>query len=120
MRLRQIVPLLASSVLVLACGLGELFSSPKVGDVVLTYTGAEVLTIGDRAPVAVTVTVGGALLPNPRLTVTPRDTSIIGLSPNGDTLIARDRGFDTLTIRLVASIFTDSFPTILQPVRVNP
>lgn len=103
----------------LACGFGDLFRSPGAGDVVLTYTGTDVMTVGERAPVAVMVTVGGSTFSNPRLLITSSDT-IIALSPNDDTLIAVARGVDTLTITFLSSILTDSLPTILQPVRVNP
>lgn len=104
----------------LACGFGDLFRSPGVGDVVLTYTGPDVLAVGERVPLAVTVTVGGASFSNPRLSITSSDTTIIALSPNGDTLVALSQGFDTLTIALVASILTDSLPTVLQQVHVRP
>ena len=86
----------------------------------MAYTGPDVLTVGDTVPVSITVTAGGAALTNARLWITSSDTTIIALSPNSDTLFARDRGFDTLTIRVVASIFTDTLPTIQQPIRVNP
>ncbi len=120
MRLRHIAPALGGGIVILACGFGDLFRSPGVGDVVLTYTGADVLNVGARVPIAVTVTVGGTSFPNPRLSVTSSDTTIVALSPNGDTLIAVAQGHDTLTIKYLSSILTDSLPTLLQPVRVNP
>lgn len=118
MRFRHIVPALGG-IAMLACGFGDLFRSPGVGDVVLTYTGPDALNVGERVPVAVTVTVGGSTFSNPRLLITSSDT-IIALSPDGDTLIAVGRGLDTLTIKFITSILTDSLPTLLQPVRVNP
>lgn len=120
MRLRHIAPALGGGIVMVACGFGDLFRSPGVGDVVLTYTGPDVLRVGDRVPIAVTVTVGGASFSNPRLSVTSSDTTIVGLTPNGDTLVARSQGRDTLTITFITSILTDSLPTLLQPVRVNP
>lgn len=119
MRLRHIVPTLGG-IAMLACGFGDLFRSPGVGDVVLRYTGPDVLRVGDRAPIAVTVTVGGASFSNPRLSVTSSDTTIIAVVPTGDTLVARSQGHDTLTIKFITSILTDSLPTLLQPVRVSP
>jgi hypothetical protein len=119
MGLRHILPALGCA-FVMACGLAELVGSPKISNVVLTYTGPDVLTVGDRVPFAVAVSVDGALLPNPRLSVSSSPDTIITLSPHGDTLFALARGFGTLTIRFVPSIFTDSFPTIVQQVRVNP
>ncbi len=120
MRLRHILPALGCSAFVVGCGLAEVFGSPKVGNVVLTYAGPTTVYVNDTIPLAVNVTVAGASVPNPHLSITSSNTSIIVLSARSDTLIARGRGFDTLTIKLVASIFTDSFPTILQQVRVNP
>ena len=119
MRLRHILPALGCSAFVVGCGLAEVFGSPQVGNVVLTYTGPTTVYVNDTIPVAVNVTVAGASVPNPHLSITSSNTSIIALSARSDTLIARGRGFDTLTIKLVASIFTDSFPTILQQIRVN-
>ncbi len=119
MRLWHIVPA-CGSMLLLACGFADLFSSREVDDVVLTYTGPTAVTVGEHTPVAVTVSVRGAPIANPRLSLSSSDPTIVTFSADGDTIIAVSRGFDTLTIKLVASIFTDSFPTILQPVRVNP
>jgi hypothetical protein len=103
-----------------SCGFADLFDSGKIGDVVIAYSGPTVVSEGDTVPISVTVTVGGTPLANSLLWVTSSDTSIIALSSRSDTLFARNKGFDTLTIRVVASIFTDSFPTLLQPIRVQP
>lgn len=120
MRLRHIIYALCGGGFVLGCGFAEVFRSPTVGDVVLTYSGPTTMNVDDRLPFDVTVTVDGAPFPNPRVFITSSDTSILVLSPGYDSIIARARGFDTLTIKVVASIFTDSFPTIQQQVRVNP
>ncbi|MGH7520833.1 MAG: hypothetical protein ACREMI_06115 [Gemmatimonadales bacterium] len=120
MRLGHILPALGCGAFAIGCGLAEVFRSPGPRDVVLTYTGPTMVSVDDRIPVTVTVTIDGASFADPRLSVTSSDTSIIVLSPQSDTLIVRGIGFDTLTIRFVASIFTDSVPTILQQIRVNP
>ena len=120
MRLRQILPVLGGSVLLGACGFADLFSTRQVGNVVLTYAGPTSMRVADRIPFAVTVTIDGAAIPNPHLSITNSDATLLTFSTDGDTLIALNRGFDTLTIKLVASIYTDSFPTIQQQVRVNP
>ena len=120
MRVRHIIPTIVTGIAVLGCGFADLFNSARIGDVTLTYTGPDVLTIGDTVPISVTVSTGGTLLTDARLWVTSSDTNIIALSARSDTIFARDRGFDTLTIRVVASIFTDTFPTIVQTIRVNP
>lgn len=120
MRLGHILPALGCGAFAIGCGLAEVFRSPGPRDVVLTYTGPTTVKVDDRIPITVTVTIGGASFADPRLSVTSSDTSIIALSPQSDTLIARGIGFGTLTIRFVASIFTDSVPTIVQQIRVNP
>jgi hypothetical protein len=120
MRFRQTIAALGTGVVLVSCGFADLFNSAQVGDVTVTYTGPTVLHVGDTVPISVTVTSGGTPLTNALLWVTSSDTSSLGLSPDSDTLFARDNGFDTLTIRVVASIFTDSFPTLVQPVRVLP
>lgn len=121
MRLGHILPALGCGAFAIGCGLAEVFRSPEIGDVVLTYTGPDVMRVGDRIPVSVSVTVDSVPLPNPRVLVVSLDTARIVLSANGDTLIGRAQGNNvTLTITFVASIFTDSFPTIEQRIRVNP
>jgi hypothetical protein len=120
MRLGHILPALGCGAFAIGCGLAEVFRSPALRDVVLAYTGPTTVKVDDRIPISVTVTIGGASFADPRLSVTSSDTSIIVLSPQSDTLIARRMGFDTLTIKFVASIFTDSVPTIVQQIRVNP
>jgi len=103
-----------------ACGLADLFKPAAITDVQITYTGPTTVSVADTFPLAVAVQIGGATIPVPRLWVTSSDTTILALSGGGDTVIARARGFDTLTIRLLGSIYTDSFPTIRQGIRVNP
>jgi hypothetical protein len=120
MRLRQILPVLGGSVLLGACGFADLFSTRQVGNVVITYAGPTSMRVDDRAPFAVTVTIDGAAIPNPRLSITNSDPTVLTLLTDGDTLVALNRGLDTLRIRLVSSMYTDSFPTLLQQVRVNP
>src|SRR6266516_4367733 len=116
----HILPAFGCSAFVVGCGLAEVFGSPKIGNVVVTYTGPTTVSVIDMIPFAVSVTVDGAAVPNPRLFINSLYPSIIALSSTSDTLIALSRGFDTLKIQFAASIFTDSFPTILQPIKVIP
>jgi hypothetical protein len=120
MRVRHILLAICGSAVICACGFADLFSAREVGNVVLTYAGPTSMSVDEHAPFVVTATVDGAAIADPHLSITTSDPSLLAISANGDTLIALRRGFDTLTIKLVASIYTDSFPTILQPVRVNP
>lgn len=117
---RHIVPVLCGGMLLLGCGFADLFSSKQVGNVVLTYGGPTTLSVDERAPLLVTVTIDGAPVPNPRLAIASANPTILTFAANGDTIVALSKGFDTLTIKLVASIYTDSFPTIRQQIHVNP
>jgi hypothetical protein len=116
--LRHITFAVAGGTVLAACGLADLFRPPGPADVVITYTGPTMMSVDETTLVAVNVTVAGQPLPSPRLWITSSDTTITVL--RGDTLIARDHGTATLTIRLTGSIYTDSLPTLLQQVRVIP
>jgi hypothetical protein len=120
MGFRQTIAAFGTGVILVSCGFADLFNSAKIGDVTVAYTGPTVISVGDTVPVSVTVTLGGTSLSDARLWITSSDTSLIALSAHSDTLIARAKGFDTLTIRVVASIFTDTLPTLRQQVRVQP
>ena len=119
MRLRHTITAIVIS-LPLGCGIADLFRSEQIGDIVITYNGPTVLSVGDTAAISVSVTAGGALMPDARVSITSANPTILALSARSDTIVALDRGWDTLTIRVVASIFTDTLPTILQPIRVAP
>lgn len=103
-----------------ACGLSDVFSSPKLETVVLTYQGPSVLTQGERVPFTVAVTVNGTPLPNPRLQITSSSPTVVAVTAGRDSLVALSQGKDTLTVRLQSSILSDSAPTIIQPLRVQP
>jgi len=120
MRFRQTIAAVGTGVLLVSCGFADLLESGTIGDVAIAYSGPTVVSAGDTVPISVTVTAGGSPLTDALLWITSSDTSIIALSGRSDTLFAKQKGFDTLTIRVVASIFTDSFPTFVQPIRVQP
>ena len=120
MRFRQTIAAIGTGTVLVSCGFADLFRSARIGDVTVTYTGPTVLNVHDTVPVSVTVTAGGTPMTDVLLSITSSDTSIIALSARSDTIFARDNGLETLTIRVVGSIFTDSFPTLLQQVRVLP
>lgn len=120
MRFRQTIAAMGTGVVLVSCGFADLFDSGKIGDVVIVYSGPTVVSAGDTVPISITVTTGETPLTGMLLWITSSDTSIATLSARSDTLFAKSKGFDTLTIRVVASIFTDSFPTLVQPIRVQP
>lgn len=103
-----------------ACGLSDVFSSPGLESVVLTYQGDTVLTVGDSVPFTVTVTVDGARVAHPRLQIVSSNPTVVALSAGQDSLFAQAQGKDTLTVRLQSSILTDSAPALIQPLHVRP
>jgi len=104
----------------LACNLADVFKSPGVEPVVIEYLGDTVLTRGTTVPLAIVVLAGGVAVPEPRLSVASMDTTLVGVTPGQDSLIALKIGPDTLTITFFSSMLTDSARTLLQPVRVKP
>ncbi len=104
----------------LACNLADVFQSPGVEPVVISYTGDTVITRGTTVPLAIVVLAGGVAVPGPRLSVASMDTSIAQVTPGQDSLVALKIGPDTLTITFVSSMLTDSARTLVQPVRVKP
>jgi hypothetical protein len=103
-----------------ACGLSDVFSSPGLEAVVITYQGPAVLTAGTTVPFSITVAVNGTPLSNPRLQITLSNPTTVALTAGQDSLVALSQGKDTLTVRLQSSILTDSAPTIIQPLRIQP
>jgi len=94
-----------------ACGLSDIFRPTGLKDVVIRYVGDSNLKAGQRLAPTVSVTADGAPVPNPRLVFSSSDTTILGLTAVGDTLVACRAGTALLTIRLVSSMVTDSSPT---------
>ena len=119
MLLRHKIFAIGIGLALLGCGLADLFRADQIGDVSITYTGPDQVNVGDTVPLSVTVTAGGTPMTDVFLSVTSSDTSIIGLSARSDTFYAKAKGNETLTIRVVASIFTDTFPTLEQRIHVQ-
>ncbi|PYO34327.1 MAG: hypothetical protein DMD68_03700 [Gemmatimonadetes bacterium] len=120
----RVVTLLAlialGGVTAVGCGLTDVFSPAGLKSIVVAYQGDSVVAPGATIPFTVTVRVGGALQPTPSLSVISIDTAILVVTVGQDSLRGVSIGWDTLTIRLVSSIFTDSAPTIRQAIRVRP
>ena len=109
-----------SGIAALGCGLADVFRPAGLESVTLAYVGDTLLAAGDTVWFTVTVQADGVPLAQPRLRITSSDTSVIGLTGGLDSLIARNRGTATLTMRLESSILSDTAPTLVQPLRVRP
>src|SRR2546422_3343143 len=83
-----------------ACGLIDVFQSSGVEAVTLVYQGNAFVRVDSTVAFTVVVQVGGATLSRPHLSITSSDTSIVALTPGRDSLIGRNTGNATLTIRL--------------------
>ncbi len=117
---RRLALVVGAALAPVACNLADVFKSPGVEPVVISYTGDTVLTRGTTVPLAIVVLAGGVAVPEPRLSVASMDTTLVGVTPGQDSLIALKIGPDTLTITFFSSMLTDSARTLLQPVRVKP
>ena len=105
-----------------ACGLVDVFQSSGAEAVILVYQGDAFIRLDSTVSFAVDVQVEGATLSGPHLSITSSDTSIVALTPGGDSLIGRKTGNATLTARLESAMLADSAtaPTLAQVLHVRP
>ena len=61
----------------------------------------------------------GATIPNPRLSFSSSDSTVLSLTPIGDTLVAQKTGDVLLTIRVVSSMVTGAAPSTQDSVHVR-
>ncbi|PYO60846.1 MAG: hypothetical protein DMD28_11405 [Gemmatimonadetes bacterium] len=101
------------------CGLPDVFRPAGLNDVVVTYCGDTLLKVGVRQAAVVTVQADGVTIPNPRLTLASSDSTILSLTPIGDTLVAQKSGDVLLTIRVVSSMVTGAAPSAQDSVHVR-
>lgn len=113
-----LVSLLASALL--GCGIDNLFATPGLETVTLNYMGDTLLTLDSIVPFNVVVTAGGTTQSGLRLVAASSDTTVVGFTAGFDSLVPRSIGRADITFRVMAGIFTDSQPTLVQGVRVRP
>ncbi len=102
-----------------ACGLADVFRPAGLNDVVVTYCGDTVLAVGAREAAVVVVKANGATIENPRLSFSSSDTTVLALTPTGDTRVARTLGHVFLSIRLVSSMVTGTAPGTQDSIHVR-
>ncbi len=102
-----------------ACGLADVFRPAGLNDVVVTYCGDTLLAVGVREAAVVTVEANGVRIPNPQLTFSSSDSTVLALTPTGDTLVAQNVGDVSLTIRLVSSMVTGTAPTTQDSIHIR-
>ncbi len=102
-----------------ACGLPDVFRPSGLKHVVVRYVGDTVLKVGTRVAPVVMVETADAVVPNPRLVFSSSDSTVLALTPVGDTLVGCRTGRAQLTIRLISAMVTDSAPTGQDSIRVQ-
>jgi hypothetical protein len=102
-----------------ACGFADVFRPAGLNDVVVTYCGDTLLAVGTRKVAVVAVEANGATIHNPRLSFSSSDTTVLALTPIGDTLVARTVGHVLLTIQLVSTMVTSTAPTARDSIHVK-
>jgi hypothetical protein len=102
-----------------ACGFEDVFRPAGLNDVVVTYCGDTLLSVGAREGAVVVVQANGTAIPNPQLSVSSSDTTVLALTPIGDTLVARKTGAVLLTIQLVSSMVTSRAPAAEDSIHVK-
>ena len=102
----------------LACGLSDVFRSPGLEAVTITYQGPTCIPVDSTKPFTVVVEVGGAQLLQPYLSITSTNPSVVGITSGLDSLVGKMTGKATLTIRLESSILTDTAPTLAESLKV--
>ena len=86
----------------------------------MTWIGDSTLVSGTAGPVTVEVTTNGSPYNNPRLVVKSSDTTIVAVSPAGDSIRAIQLGSVTLTVELESALLPSTPPTLVQRVVVVP
>src|SRR6266571_5152842 len=103
----------------MACGLSDVFRSPGLEAVTITYQGPICTPVDSTEPFTVVVEVEGAQLLQPYLSITSTNPSVVGITSELDSLVGKMTGQTMLTIRLESSILTDTAPTLAQLLKVR-
>ena len=87
-----------------ACVVSDALTGPNAAPVVLRYSGDSVFVVGDTSTFSLTAQVGDVPVDHPRFRYTIDDSTIIGQTAGGDSLVARRRGRTRLTASLVSPL----------------
>lgn len=87
-----------------ACGFADVFASAGVRDLRFAWASDTVLRVDQAVPIRVTVSIGGAVVDNPRIVVTVPDTMNIAINAAGDSLVGRRAGRGVVMVQLVTSL----------------
>lgn len=100
------------------CHVGDVMG-PGGGEVLLTFAGDSLLSVGGRYQPAVRATLDGEPLDSPRLRFASSDSSVLAVTGDGDSVVARALGHATLTVTLASSIAPRAGGVLTQEMRVG-
>ncbi|HEX9394347.1 MAG TPA: hypothetical protein VF923_06830 [Gemmatimonadales bacterium] len=104
--------------LMMGCGFDAVLKSPGPTAVSFVFSDT-LLTAGHTVPLAVSVIVGGVPQAHPYLMTFTDNPTVVDVTPQGDSLIARRSGVANITFRFKSTLRTSVADTTL-PMRVRP
>lgn len=98
------------------CRISDVLTAPGVRNVALSYRGDTIVVVGSVVRASAQATAEGVVLDRAQFAFRSSDTTVLAL--RGDTLDAKRRGTDTLTITLVSSVLPSEPPSLSRVIRV--
>src|SRR5687768_348876 len=102
------------------CHVTDVTAPARVEPVRMTFAGDSVIVLGTRALPRVEATTNGVPLAGPHIRLESSDTSVLGISAAGDSVVAKRLGHATLTAFLESSLFPSPPPAVARTVYVVP
>ena len=102
------------------CHVADVTAPARVEPIEMTFAGDSVIVLGVRAFPRIQATANGASLSMSRIRLESSDTSVLGITAGGDSVVARRLGHATLTAFLESSLFPSSPPAVARTVFVVP
>ena len=102
------------------CHVADVTAPARIEPVRMTFAGDSVIVLGTRALPRVEATTNGVPLAGPHIRLESSDTSVLGISAAGDSVVAKRLGHATLTASLESSLFPSPPPAVARTVYVVP
>lgn len=102
------------------CHVADVTAPARIEPVQMTFAGDSVIVLGTRALPRVEATASGLSLGSSRIRLESSDSSVLGISAAGDSVIAKRLGRSTLTAYLESSLFPTPPPAISRTMYVVP
>jgi uncharacterized protein YjdB len=117
---RLVVPIAAVAAMSITLATCESLTAPKTEHITVQWEGDTAFTAGSAVAVRVQVTANGNVETPSRLIVKSSDTTIVTVSPAGDSLHAIGLGSATVTVQIVDPALPSTAPTLSQALTVAP